>query len=150
MELKLSPMLEDDVAAVVALERDCQLSSRGEDGYLKLLQDPQWLLFVARESGNMVAIFSGLTVLDELQIDNLAVAGSHRRKGVATALLTEALEAARQKGIINAILEVRAGNFSAVELYRRQGFTAIGGRKSYYQNPPDDALLMSLTLGKHS
>lgn len=150
MELEIALMRKENIAAVVALERECLLSSRGEDGYLKLLQDDRWLLLVAVQSLQVTGIFTGLMIVDELQIDNIAVADGWRQKGIATELLTTALGIAQKKQMMSAILEVRASNFPALRLYERQGFTIAGRRKSYYQNPPDDALLMLLNLGKYT
>jgi len=150
MEFVIEPMTKNHIAAVIALERECDLSSRGEEGYLNLLEDEQWLLFVVCESTKTVAVFSGQLVADELQVDNVAVAEGFRRKGLATALLTRALGTAKKKGAATAVLEVRSGNFAARELYERHGFAVVGRRKGYYQAPPDDALLMSLSLCKGS
>ena len=147
-------MRKENIAAVVALERECQLSSRGEDGYLNLLQDDRWLLLIAMQSlpvaGQVAGIFTGLMIVDEFQIDNVAVADGWRQKGIATKLLRTALEIAKKKKMANAILEVRATNFSALKLYQQQGFIVTGRRKNYYQNPSDDALLMLLNLGKQT
>ena len=151
MELEITSMRKENIAAVVALERECQLSSRGEDGYLKLLQDEdRWLLLVAMQSLQVAGIFTGLMIVDELQIDNIAVADGWRQKSIATELLITALEIAQKKEMMTAILEVRASNLPAFRLYEQHGFTIAGRRKNYYQNPPDDALLMLLNIGKHT
>ncbi len=144
------PMRKENIEAVVSLEHECHLSSRGEGGYLKLLQDERWLLLVAMDSLQIAGIFTGLMIVDELQIDNIAVAGGWRQRGIATKLLTTALGIAQKKEMITAILEVRASNFPALRLYERHGFTVAGCRKNYYQTPPDDALLMLLNIGKHT
>lgn len=150
MQLEITSMRKEDISAVVALERECQLSSRAEDGYLKLLQDERWLLLVASQSLRVVGIFTGLMIVDELQIDNVAVADGWRQKGIATELLSIAMEVAQKKGMETAILEVRSSNFPALKFYERHGFTITGRRKNYYQNPPDDALLMLLKISKHT
>jgi len=150
MGFLIEPMKKDHLPSVVALERDCHLSSRGEEGYLKLLEDEQWLLLIVRVPAKIVAVFSAQIVADELQIDNIAVAEDFRQKGVGTILLTKALEEAKEKGVVSAILEVRSGNLAAIRLYERRGFAVVGRRKDYYRDPPDDALLMSLNLSKHS
>ncbi|MEP7340867.1 MAG: ribosomal protein S18-alanine N-acetyltransferase [Acidobacteriota bacterium] len=150
MELELRPMSEEQITSVIRLEQECHLSSRGEDGYLNLLQDERWLLLVAQQSLSITGIFSGQMVLDELQIDNIAVADDWRQKGIATRLLTNALEIAAEKGMVTAILEVRESNIPARRLYERHGFIVSGRRKRYYSNPLDDALLMSLNLDKHT
>lgn len=150
MEIEIRPMSEEYIAAVIRLEQECHLSSRGEDGYLNLIQDEQWLLLLAHQSLTLAGIFSGQMVLDELQIDNIAVADCWRQKGIASKLLANALEIAGERGMVTALLEVRESNTPARRLYERHGFTVSGRRKGYYRNPLDDALLMSLKLGKHT
>ena len=153
MNFVVEQMQEQHIAAVVALEQECRLNSRGEAGYRKAIQDERSLLLVGLAEplevmAEVVALFSALMVLDELQIDNVAVAESHRRKGFAALLLAEALKRAREKEIRNAFLEVRAMNLPALGLYESQGFFVVGRRKNYYRNPPDDALTMTLSLCK--
>jgi ribosomal-protein-alanine N-acetyltransferase len=82
-------------------------------------------------------------VVDELQIDNLAVSEQWRRQGIGGALLKSALSMAARLGARTAMLEVRAANASARLFYEKEGFTPVGLRKRYYADPPDDALLLS-------
>lgn len=155
MSFQVEQMQEIHIAAVVALEKDCQLNSRGEIGYRNALQNTQSVLLVATAesstqfSPEVIALFSALMVVDELQIDNLAVAENQRQKGIATMLLTEAIKMAKGKGMNSVVLEVRASNSAALQLYNHQGFSVAGRRKNYYFNPPDDALTMLLNLSKH-
>lgn len=156
MSFEIEQMQETHILAVVALEQECHLSSLGDIGYRKALQDPDSILLVATvdlpvcSSSEVVAIFSAQMVIDELQIDNIAVAESYRQKGLATILLAEALKAAKKKGMNSAVLEVRAKNSAALKLYKRHGFIVAGYRKNYYHNPPDDALTMLLNSSKHA
>ena len=39
-------------------------------------------------------------------------------------------------------LEVRSHNQAAIALYEKLGFRNAGRRKGYYDDPPDDALIM--------
>jgi [ribosomal protein S18]-alanine N-acetyltransferase len=90
--------------------------------------------------------FGGRVVLDEFQIDNLAVLPALRRQGIGARLLRAALETARKKGAIRALLEVRANNAIAQNLYRKFRFEAVGTRRDYYQQPAEDALVMVCDL----
>ena len=40
-------------------------------------------------------------------------------------------------------LEVRAGNAPAIALYEKHGFYEVGRRKGYYDDPKEDAILMT-------
>ena len=83
-------------------------------------------------------------VFEEVRLMNLAVLESMRHKGVARALVMQALEAGLAQGAVKALLEVRASNQAAHGLYRNLGFHAVTTRPNYYTNPIEDALLMEL------
>ena len=81
-------------------------------------------------------------VTDELHINNLAVHPRWRKRGIARALLSAALEHGRDRGAQAAYLEVRASNAVAVGLYRQFAFEPIGVRSRYYTHPVEDAVIM--------
>ena len=76
----------------------------------------------------------------EREILNIAVTPSFRRRGVAKALLERELD--RRKAIF--YLEVRESNLAALALYRKVGFTEIGRRREYYQEPSEGAIVMQM------
>jgi ribosomal-protein-alanine N-acetyltransferase len=74
-------------------------------------------------------------------IMNVAVDPIHRRKGIATALLTDII--ARIDDVeARYTLEVRESNVGAIALYERYGFRAAGRRRRYYQDNGEDAVIM--------
>ena len=83
-------------------------------------------------------------VFEEVRLMNLAVIESMRRKGIARALVMQALEMGLAKAARCAVLEVRASNHAAHALYRNLGFRDVTIRPTYYTNPIEDALLMEL------
>jgi [ribosomal protein S18]-alanine N-acetyltransferase len=84
-------------------------------------------------------------ILDEAHIATLATHPDYRRQGIAAQLLAVALKAAANKGMIQATLEVRAGNLGAQALYRHFGFVEVGKRPRYYKDNNEDALIMTVT-----
>jgi len=86
---------------------------------------------------------------DEMEVLTLAVDPRVRRQGVAKALVTAALGAARQAGATAAFLEVAVDNGAAEALYAGMGFRRAGLRRGYYDRGADgmvDALVMRLDL----
>src|SRR5262249_53844871 len=83
-------------------------------------------------------------VHDELHILNVATHPSHRRRGVAWAVLEAALDRGRQNRCTLATLEVRRSNEAALSLYRAFGFRAVGIRPNYYVDEGEDAIVMVL------
>ena len=99
--------------------------------------------FVARDTAHEVVGFCSFwRVLDELHINNLAVAGAYRRQGIGTALMTYVLNEGPRLGARRATLEVRRSNDVARQLYERLGFSSAGVRRAYYTNPVEDALVL--------
>jgi ribosomal-protein-alanine N-acetyltransferase len=144
-DFNITPMTDDLLPSVVALEESCGLNSRGVDGYRKMLSNPASVLLVALPISPIspIGLFSAEVVIDELQIDNLAVSERCRRKGIGRALLKAALKMAGSLGARSATLEVRSANSSALAFYEKERFRPVGLRKGYYADPPDDALLLS-------
>ncbi len=83
-------------------------------------------------------------VHDELHILNVATHPSHRRRGVARAVLEATLERGRAHRCTLATLEVRRSNEAALDLYRSYGFRAVGIRPNYYVDEGEDAIVMVL------
>ena len=99
--------------------------------------------WVAEHDGSAIGFLIGRAAADEFEILNVAVARSHRRRGVATQLVEAALEWSRRAGTQRAYLEVRASNEAAIALYKRHGFSPCGRRSRYYQYPIEDAVILS-------
>ena len=83
-------------------------------------------------------------VFEEVRLMNLAVIESMRHKGIAKALVRQALEVGLAQAAMRAVLEVRASNHAAHALYRSLGFRDVTTRPTYYTNPIEDAFLMEL------
>jgi ribosomal-protein-alanine N-acetyltransferase len=79
----------------------------------------------------------------ESHILNIAAHPDFRRRGVATALMAEAVAEARARQVSLMILEVRRSNLEARRLYRKFGFEERRLRRNYY-GPGEDALVMEL------
>jgi ribosomal-protein-alanine N-acetyltransferase len=146
---RIVPATVEDLPAIVALEKRCGLNSRGVMGHRARLANSNAILLAARRfdtssiNSEIIGMFSGDVVVDELQIDNLAVSESCRCKGVGRLLLKSALSFARGLGARTAALEVRSANLPARTFYGKEGFALTGLRKGYYTDPFDDALLLS-------
>jgi len=88
-------------------------------------------------------------IAGEAEILTLAVDPTHRRSGVARALVEAAAATAVTAGAEAMFLEVAADNQAAIGLYRSTGFEQVGSRKDYYARPgaaPIDALVLRRAL----
>ena len=135
---------EADLDAVLEIETASFTSPWTREMYVAELQNAGVsFCYVARDADRTVVGYCSFwRVVDELHINNLAVAPPHRRRGIATALLTHVLGVGARMGARRATLEVRRSNDAARELYAQLGFAAAGVRRGYYTNPIEDALVL--------
>lgn len=103
-----------------------------------------------RATGAVVGYAVASLVGDQAELEVIAVAPQFRRRGVARELFAALTAELRRPGAAELLLEVRASNFPALELYRRLGFGENGRRPRYYHDPIEDAILMSLRLESRS
>ena len=107
------------------------------------LQKPSSLAIGAcDESGRLVGYAIVSRYVDAWHVMNVAVSPSHRRLGVATALLERLFEVTAGDARRGYTLEVRVSNADAIRLYERLGFEARGIRRGYYTDNREDALIM--------
>ncbi len=149
-DLRIVPMESAHVEAAAELGRMCFSLPWSEAGFAAEIARERCICLSALAEGQLVGFLCGGTVLDEAEVELLAVAPSFRRRGAASAMLGRFLEACRERGIAAVHLEVRASNLGAAALYERFGFVRDGLRRNYYRRPPEDALLYSLRLERDS
>jgi [ribosomal protein S18]-alanine N-acetyltransferase len=107
---------------------------------------PQPVTDFVRPAGEpaVVGVVVVWLIVDEAHIATLAVHPDLRGLSIGQKLLCAALTDTVKDGAVSALLEVRAGNFAAQNLYQKFGFKVVGRRPRYYQDNHEDALLMTL------
>ncbi len=108
-----------------------------------------WVLVTSArdEAGHSPAGFAmARQVAGICDLEAVVVASAWRGQRLGERLLHAVGVWGREQGATRLELEVRASNDAALHLYRRLGFTQDSVRPGYYQNPHEDALLMSLAL----
>ncbi len=149
MPLAIEILKPHDLDEVLVIERASFPNPWSRRAFLhELRENPVAQLWVARpEAGRGVLGYLCLWfIVDEVHITNLAVHPSHRRQGVARALMAVVLGRCRADGAVRAVLEVRPSNEEARQLYEAFGFRTIGRRKGYYFESGEDALVMEADL----
>lgn len=152
LEVRIRPMQATDIEEVTAIDRISFSLPWPERAFqYELNENAASLLWVAEISHSegerrVVGLVVAWMILDEAHIASLAVHPDFRRKGIGERLLLTILEDAVHKGAGQAMLEVRASNSAAINLYRRFGFEITGRRIRYYRDNNEDAVLMNLGI----
>jgi ribosomal-protein-alanine N-acetyltransferase len=101
-----------------------------------------YFIAVDEQARRIVGYASMWHVVNEGQINNIAVDEAFRRCGAGAALMDAMVALAKEKEMIGLTLEVRMGNRAAMALYHKYGFKAEGIRKNYYTDTNEDAVIM--------
>ena len=144
-------MTLQDVPVVAEIEKACFSLPWSEQSLIDSVERADTLFLVCEENVTSTeAVITGYIGMylsfDEADITNVAVAPAHRKKGYGQAIVSRAIELAKEKQLEMILLEVRVSNVPAISLYKKLGFEEIGVRKNFYQHPVEDAMLMKCTL----
>ena len=137
-------MTDDDLDAVVRLERECFT----EPWSLRMFREeldhrPQTYFFVARGADDDLLGYGGAWFLvDECHVVNIAVRTDQRRRKLGALCLLHLIDQSLARGMKRFTLEVRANNEAALRLYEKFGFIAVALRKQYYREEKQDAVVM--------
>lgn len=98
--------------------------------------------YVVADFDGIVVGYAGIsTITPDCDLQTIAVDPAERGSGIGACLLRTVLHRARSRGATSMILEVRADNLRAKELYEGNGFDVIATRSRYYEDG-SDALIM--------
>ncbi len=106
---------------------------------------PTVVYLVAEVDGHVAGYAAASIVADIAELQRIAVTPSHRRTGLASALLDGVLSEARAGAVDRLLLEVRDDNADATAFYAARGFVEIDRRRRYYRDGAT-AVVMLLAL----
>ena len=145
--ISIRPMFEDDVTAIMNIEKNVYDFPWSEQIFHDCLHAgySSWVL----EADEILVGYGVMLITsDESHILNLCVHPGYQSKGIGKQLLVHFLDLARSNNIQTVFLEARPTNFKAIRLYINMGFNEIGKRRNYYPTKigREDALVLAKTL----
>lgn len=149
--MKIRQFEKEDLPEILAIQaRSPQAAQWPEVDYERLAQDPRGVILVAElETITPVKVLGFAAfhrIIDEAELQNIAVDPAHQLQGVGRALLAEGRRFMLEAGAKRIFLEVRQSNQPALALYYSAGFHLHSQRKDYYHEPHEDAYVLALEL----
>lgn len=145
-EYTIRPLTIDHLKEVLRLNIRC---FRNGDNYTKhtfdyLLTDSRTISYKVMANGSEMVAFAIIMENENgsAHLTTIGVAPEHRRRGIAKMLLDHVEAAVQKRELGTIVLEVRAGNTGAQELYHRNGYTIVQRIRKYYTNGEDCFLMM--------
>ncbi|MBO5223309.1 MAG: ribosomal protein S18-alanine N-acetyltransferase [Clostridia bacterium] len=133
-----------DMKAVAEMEEKYIECPWSENTLLESFGQDSYVFIKAEEDGILVGYGSVQIILDEGNINNIAVSENFRNRGIASGILNNIISCCKDRGVTVMFLEVNEHNVGAIALYTKFGFGKIGERKNYYKS--GNAIIMSLKL----
>lgn len=140
--IRIFPASEMDIPWILEVEREDFSPPWTQDSLLSEIHNEDSYFSIAQFDGCNLGFVILRRLVDSGELLQIAAHKSARRRGVASALLSAAIEDAAEKGITSVFLEVRKSNDAAISLYLKHGFRPIRQRKDYYTDPIEDATEM--------
>ena len=139
-------MTEQDVAQIAELEKKVFSDAWTSTGIYETFCQNQAFVAVAECDGEKTGYCIIYYVMDEGEIARIAVDEKVRRQGVGRGLLDFVCECCKIKNVHRLLLDVRESNESARRFYEQYGFAVDGVRKNFYDQPKENAVLMSKNI----
>ena len=140
------PMERRWIPAIASLEKECFAHPWCEETLVSELSNPTACFLVAVSDGSLIGYIGSNVIAGECYIADLAVTEKFRRRGVATLLLDTLCRTLVSQQAELMTLEVRKSNQKAISLYLSFGFQTVGVRPDFYDDPNEDALIMTKYL----
>jgi [ribosomal protein S18]-alanine N-acetyltransferase len=121
------PATSADVAGLAELEQELFGADAWSPGSVREEVEARRVV-VAEDQGRVVGYVVTLAAGDVVDLLRIAVAPTHRRRGLARSLLGEVPAGAR------VLLEVEEGNDGARAFYAAEGFVEVARRERYYRD----------------
>lgn len=143
-DLDVRALSEVDLPQVLELERLGYSHPWTEGVFLDCFKDT-YRLWAMVQGADVLGYAVISYMVDEAHLLNICLHPGLRGRGAGRRLLRHALAASLKDGMVQMILEVRAGNEVASTLYLSEGFEEIGRRPGYYPdaNGREDARVMA-------
>ena len=146
-KINISPIEKDDIPEVVKLEKLYFSQPWSEKAFLDAFDGGNSYFVAAKTKENLVVGYGGMYFASgEGYIYNIAVRKDFRGQKIGQNIIKNLIYYSLEKDLEFLSLEVRESNIPAVNLYKKMNFKILGKRKSFYSNPKEDALIMTLFL----
>lgn len=149
LELQFRPLVEADIPAVVAIEKNVYVFPWTAGNFSDSLL-AGYHCWGCWHGENLIGYSIMMTALEEAHLFNIAVAAPWQTQGIGAHILRLAIKQARKSGCNTMYLEVRPSNIPARRLYDRFGFQQLAVRRDYYPaiTGREDALFLNFNLNE--
>lgn len=147
-ELAISQMQQADIDKVWQIEKQSNRFPWTKGNFEDCLKSG-YRTFLYTSGSDLIGYSVVQSVLDEVHLLNICVKPVYQGKGFGRQILSHVIDISLEQSAAIVVLEVRASNFRAQQLYLSTGFNEMSVRRGYYpaEQGREDGVLMGLELG---
>ena len=137
-----------DPTTLAELDKSCFQRAWREESFIKLMNYSWFRAWTWHTEVNSKAI-AFLIVEDQSDLFSILRVGvipEHQRQGIGREMMDFLIQLARNERVPKILLEVHELNLAAQHLYFASGFRQIHRKKSYYRDPPGNALVLTKAI----
>jgi [ribosomal protein S18]-alanine N-acetyltransferase len=144
VNLTLEHLTPEFLDQVVELDRLCfgQLWTAAQYQREFDIPNSDILILLDADRSQVLAYGCVWAIVDEAHMTIIAVHPDYQKHQLGSAMLWGLMQAAIQRDLARATLEVKVTNIPAIGLYEKFGFETAGRRKKYYADTGEDALIL--------
>ena len=136
-----------DLSEVVLIEQNSHFSPWSKKSFEESIRAKNMFkIFLEKE--RIIGYYIALITQDQCELLNITVIKNNQNLGIGNFILNHLISFCKAHNVANMFLEVRTSNFTAIKLYKKNGFNELGIRNNYYKtlNGREDGLLMGYTV----
>ena len=134
---------QTDATQIAEIETACFADPWSVDSICSAMENKNNAFFGVFSQNRLIGYGGVSVVAGEGYVLNIGVLPKYRTKGAGRMLLESIIQHCQKQRAAFLSLEVRVSNAPARRLYEDGGFMPAGLRRGFYQNPKEDALILT-------
>lgn len=148
MKVDIRWMIPRDMLEVLTIENESFEYPWSKKDFIRCLRQFNFIGFVAEFDEQVVGFMIYELHRTRLHVLNFAVAGDFRRHGIGRQMVENLATRLSPQHRTRILLEVCETNLEAQLFFRSCGFRAVSVLRNYYDDLPEDAYLMQLSVSR--
>ena len=143
-----------EIPSVLSIEEQNSDYPWSELQFTTSIENSNNLCYCRSLNDKTIGYLIAMLTTNSADILNIGIDPDFKRQGYGRAFLKHLIEELRKRDIYEILLEVRIGNKSAIQFYKKQGFKEIFVRKNYYtknsnnRSQREDGIIMRIEIPK--
>jgi ribosomal-protein-alanine N-acetyltransferase len=142
----IEKLTQRNIKSIIDIENSIKSKDWTYENILSSIDKDDYIYYGYLLEGELIGYYCIRIVLDICELYMISVRKDKQGYGIGSIMIKHLKEIAKEFKCSKIELEVRKENEIAQHLYLKHNFKIVGSRKNYYENPTDDAILMTLYL----